>query len=48
LRRDGIVKTRRDGRHIYYSLASGEVAHVIGALCELGGKPVTRSPRGRN
>jgi DNA-binding transcriptional ArsR family regulator len=45
LRRDGIVTARRDGRNIYYSLASGEVAALIGALHVLGGG--LSPPRGR-
>ncbi len=47
LRRDGIVTTRRDGRNIYYSLASDEVAALIGALHELGGKPGKPATRRR-
>ncbi|GLS34789.1 transcriptional regulator [Mesorhizobium tianshanense] len=43
LRLDGLVNTRRDGRAIYYSIASREVASVIGALYDLFCAPV-RSP----
>ena len=32
LRADGLVDTRRDGKNIYYSLASSEVRDVIVAL----------------
>jgi len=35
LREDGIVKTRRDSRMIYYSLADARVAGVIQMLAEL-------------
>jgi DNA-binding transcriptional ArsR family regulator len=32
LRAEGMVKTRREGKNIYYSLARTEVREVIGAL----------------
>lgn len=48
LRRDGIVHARRDGRNIYYSLASVEVATLIETLHELGGKPGRPTTRNRN
>lgn len=32
LRRDGLVKTRRSSQTIYYSLAGGEAAAVMGTL----------------
>ncbi len=32
LRQDGLVKTRRESQSIYYSLASDEMARLIGAL----------------
>lgn len=48
LRRDGIVNARRDGRNIYYSLASEEVATLIEALHELGGKPFRPSGRSKS
>ena len=35
LRRDGLVKTRRDAQFVYYSLDSEEVKAVIGTLYEL-------------
>jgi DNA-binding transcriptional ArsR family regulator len=40
LRADGLVATRRDGKTIYYSLASEEARVVVGAVYEMfcGGK----------
>ncbi len=35
LRSEGLVSTRRDGKSIYYSLASEEVRQVIGLLYQL-------------
>lgn len=35
LRRDGLVKTRRDAQTIYYSLDSEHVSHILGSICEL-------------
>lgn len=35
LRFDRLVKTRRDGRSIYYSIADEEVSALIGALYEI-------------
>lgn len=35
LRRDNLVKTRRDAQTIYYSLASDEVAAIINTLYQL-------------
>lgn len=35
LRADGLVSTRRDGKAIYYSLASEEARVVIGAVYEV-------------
>lgn len=32
LRADGLVSTRRDGKAIYYSLASDEARTIIGAI----------------
>lgn len=32
LRADGLVNTRRDGRTVYYSIASAEVGSIIGTL----------------
>ncbi len=43
LRFDRLVNTRRDGRVIYYSLASTEVAPVIGTLYDLFCAPVRNS-----
>lgn len=40
LRFDRLVTTRRDGRVIYYSIASTEVASVIGALYDVFCAPV--------
>lgn len=44
LRFDRLVRTRREGRTIYYSLASQEVTKLIGTLYELFCEPV-RGPR---
>lgn len=35
LRRDGLVKTRRDAQTIYYSLDSEHVSHILGSICKL-------------
>jgi len=35
LRADGLVSTRRDGKIIYYSLASNEARIVIGAIYDV-------------
>ena len=35
LRADGLVSTRRDGKIIYYSLASAEARIVIGAIYDV-------------
>ncbi len=35
LRADGLVSTRRDGKAIYYTLASDEARTVIGAIYEV-------------
>ena len=35
LRADGLVSTRRDGKIIYYSLASDEARTVIGAIYDV-------------
>ena len=35
LRADGLVSTRRDGKTIYYSLASDEARIVIGAIYDV-------------
>jgi ArsR family transcriptional regulator, virulence genes transcriptional regulator len=35
LRADGLVATRRDGKTIYYSLASAEARTVIGAIYDV-------------
>ena len=35
LRRDGIVKTRKEAQTVYYSLKSGEVSQLMGTLDSL-------------
>src|SRR5664280_293568 len=35
LRADGLVSTRRDGKVIYYSLASNEARTIIGAIYDV-------------
>ncbi|MGL4603025.1 MAG: ArsR/SmtB family transcription factor [Iodobacter sp.] len=35
LRNEGLVNTRRDGKRIYYSLASAEVQHLLEVLYQL-------------
>ncbi|MGI9332511.1 MAG: ArsR/SmtB family transcription factor [Gammaproteobacteria bacterium] len=50
LRADDLVATRRDGKVIYYRLASGEVSSVLAVLYDLYCKPATsssRSPKGQ-
>ena len=42
LRADGLVSTRRDGKTIYYSLASDEARTVIGAVYEVFCKKVRK------
>ena len=42
LRFDRLVKTRRDGRTVYYSIAGDDVASVIGTLYDLFCAPVRR------
>ncbi|MEH6718716.1 MAG: metalloregulator ArsR/SmtB family transcription factor [Aurantimonas endophytica] len=46
LRLDRLVKTRRDGRTVYYRLASEEVTSLIGTLYELFCAPVRRTRSG--
>jgi len=43
LRMDGLVSTRRDGKTIYYSLASENVRVIIGAIHKMFGGPAGRS-----
>ncbi|MDI1346553.1 MAG: metalloregulator ArsR/SmtB family transcription factor [Pseudolabrys sp.] len=43
LRADGLVSTRRDGKTIYYNLASEEARTVIGAIYDV----FCRAPRKR-
>jgi DNA-binding transcriptional ArsR family regulator len=45
LRFDGLVKTKRDGRNIYYSIADGEVASVVDTLHKLFCQPSSKSPK---
>ena len=42
LRFDRLVNTRRDGRVVYYSIASNEVSSVIGTLYDLFCAPVRK------
>ena len=42
LRADGLVSTRRDGKIIYYSLASDEARIVIGAIYDVFCKKVRK------
>ncbi len=43
LRLDGLVKARRDGRMIYYSISDREVSSVVETLYDLFCKPVRDS-----
>lgn len=45
LRFDRLVNARRDGRMIYYSIASEEVAQLVGLLYEFFCKPVRNKAR---
>lgn len=45
LRRDGMVKTRREAQTIYYSLASDEVREVIALLYQLYCAPQDGAPK---
>ncbi len=40
LRNDRLVKTRRDGKMIYYSIASSEARHIVELLCQLYGTDI--------
>jgi DNA-binding transcriptional ArsR family regulator len=42
LRTDGLVSTRRDGKIIYYSLASDEARTIIGAIYDVFCKKVRK------
>lgn len=42
LRADGLVNTRRDGRTVYYSIASVEVSSIIGTLYDFFCAPVRK------
>lgn len=35
LRQEGLVKTEKEGKYVYYHLASREVAHIMQALWEV-------------
>lgn len=49
LRRDGLVRTRREGRMIHYSLGSEPAERVIGLLYELFcARGEAASPEGRS
>ena len=40
LRNDKLVETRRDGKLIYYSIASEEAAYIVELLCHLYGTDI--------
>lgn len=40
LRNDKLVKTRRDGKMIHYSIASDEARYIVELLCQLYGTDV--------
>lgn len=46
LRFDRLVKTRREGRTIYYSIAGEEVGRIIGALHDLFCRDMIKAPAG--
>ena len=45
LRGDGLVSTRRDGKTIYYSLASEDVRKILTAVYDVFCEPVRRRRR---
>lgn len=45
LRADGLVKTRREGRSIFYSISDGEVASVVDTLHRLFCQPPAERPK---
>lgn len=45
LRLDGLVTTRRDGKVIYYSLASEDVRRILTAIYDVYCEPVRRRRR---
>jgi DNA-binding transcriptional ArsR family regulator len=47
LRFDRLVKSRRSGRTVYYSIAGAEIAAIVGSLHDLFCAPVRRDPPGR-
>lgn len=48
LRREGLVTARREGRNIYYTLASENVTALLERLHELSGEPRRQASRVRN
>lgn len=40
LRNDKLVRTRRDGKMVYYSIASDEARHIVELLCHLYGTDI--------
>lgn len=44
LRKDGIVRTRRDSQRIYYALADENVARMLSTLSDLYCEPVDSDP----
>lgn len=44
LRREKLVKTRRDAQTVYYSLAGSDVQAILHALGQLYGEPVATRP----
>ena len=47
LRREKLVKTRRDAQTVYYSLAGSDVQAILDALGKLYGHPLTGSSAAR-
>ena len=45
LRLDGLVKTKRDGKTIYYNLANEDVRTILAAIYEVFGKKRKRGAR---
>ena len=45
LRLDGLVKTKRDGKTIYYNLANDDIRTILAALYEVFGKKQKRGAR---
>jgi len=40
LRNDKLVRTRRDGKMVFYSIASDEARHIVELLCHLYGTDI--------